>query len=257
LHIAELCIAFTRLTLLTGESRWVNYTKLNFNATYDDQVDTRLGGGMWWKKDKTTKNSCVNCPAAIAACLLAEATGDKSYYDKAKSLMDWEIKNMFESDNGKVYDSYNNSGEKGTWASTYNQGTFLGACTYLWKYTKDETYLNYANKAAEYAMKKLTSGGILDNGEASTSNGDLPGFKGILVRWLYRLAKETNNLEYLVFLQTNAATAYKNQNSEGLIWTNWRGTTPEPDVLTKDNGYIVFGMSTAVALMYNCQQWWE
>lgn len=251
------CIAFSRITLLTGEKRYANIAKTNFDQTYASQVDNQLGGGMWWKKDKTTKNSCANCPAAIAACLLAQTTGDNSYYDKAASLIDWEVKNMFEVANGKIYDSYNKQGEKGTWSSTYNQGTFIGACTYLWKYTKDDTYLKYANKAADFAIRKLTSGGILDNGEASTSNGDLPGFKGILVRWLYRLAKETENIEYLVFLQTNAATAYKNQNSEGLIWTNWRGTTPEPDVLTKENGYPVFGMSTAVALMFNCQQWWE
>ncbi len=249
------CIAFSRLYLLTKEQIYLTYAKTNFDATYKTQVDTKLGGGMWWKKDQTTKNSCVNCPAAIAACLLGKATKNNEYYDKAKSLIQWELDEMYEP-NGKIYDAYPLSGKKSTWASTYNQGTFIGACTLYYQYSKDEAYLGYANTAANYAMTKLTSGGILDNGEASTDNGDLPGFKGIFTRWFYRLAKETDNVDYLVFLQRNAQVAYENRNSEGLIWTKWNGKTPEPDKLTKENGYVVFGMSTALALLHNCHQWW-
>ena len=251
------CIAMARITLLTGEEKWIDYSKKNFDKVWESQVDTKLGGGMYWRKDQKSKNACVNGPAAIAACLLGQHTKDNTYYDKAKQLIDWEVSKLYEVNTGKVYDNINIQNKKSDWSSTYNQGTFIGACTYLWKHFNDETYLGYANKAAEFAMKKLTNGGILDNGEASTSNGDLPGFKGILTRWLYRLAKETNNIDYLVFLQNNAVVAFKNQNSDGLIWTNWKGKTPEAETLTRDNGYVVFGMSTAVALMYNCQQWWD
>ena len=250
------CIAFACITILTGDERWIGYAKDNFDKAWASEVNNILGGGMYWKKDHKSKNACVNGPAAIAACLIGQYTKDDSYYEKAKQLIDWMTTKLYQKGTGKVYDSIAVNGDVGDWSSTYNQGTFLGACTFLWKHYNDETYLGYANKAADYAIKKLTSGGILNNGEASTTNGDLPGFKGILVRWLYRLAKETNNVDYLVFLQNNAAAAYKNRNSDGLIWTAWGSKTPDSDTLKSENGYVVYGVSTAVALMYNCQQWW-
>ena len=97
--------------------------------------------------------------------------------------------------------------------------------------------------------------GIIDNNEASTSNRDLPGFKGILVRWLYRYAKYTKDLDVLAFLQYNAEHTYQMRNEVGIIWTDWTKKTLEQRYLDQ-GGYVVFGMSTAVALMHNCLPWW-
>ena len=254
------CIAFARIAKLTDNNTsklYAKYAKDNFDRVWARSYDTRLGGGLYWKKDNTTKNSCVNCPASIAACLIGDLYSDDTYYEKAKSLMDWEFKEMFEPENGKVYDAYPLGGEKSTWASTYNQGTFIGACTLLYKKYGDEKYIQYAGKAADYAMNRLTSGGILDNGEGnpSESNRDLIGFKGILTRWLYRYAKEVNSIEILSFLQQNMDKAYSNRNAQGLCWTQWQKKTP--DDVTNDPNYFLFGMSTCVALAYNCHQWWE
>ena len=246
-------IAYTRIYLLTGETSYLTVAKSNFDQMYARSWDEKLGGGLYWRNDNQTKNACINCPAAIAACLLAEATKDETYYDKATEVMDWVFKNLYQS-SGAVIDSYNLAGEKNMWASTYNQGTFLGACNLLYQKTGNEDYLDKANAAATYAMKHLTTSGILNGeGNPSPDNKDLPGFKGILTRWLYRFAKDTNNYEILLFLQTNASTAYQNQNSEGLIWTEWKNKTP--DNVTDAQGYYVFGMSTAVALMFNCLPW--
>lgn len=245
-----ICIAFSRITLLTGETKYYDIAKTNFDAVYKRAYDTKLDGGLYWRIENNTKNSCVNCPAAIAACLLAELSGDEGYYTKAKGLIDWELKYMFEKNTGKVYDAYNINGNINKWASTYNQGTFIGACTLLYKHYKDEKYLTYADKAAEYAMTKLVTNGVLDNGE--DNGNDLPGFKGILTRWMYRYAKEVGDVEILLFLQSNADAAFGNRNENGLIWTNWHRQTPEDPAA---EGHIVFSMTTAVALMYNCQPW--
>ncbi len=246
-----ICIAFSRITLLTGETKYYDIAKENFDAVYERAYDTKLGGGLYWRIENNTKNSCVNCPAAIAACLIAELSGNEDYYTKAKGLIDWELKYMFEKNTGRVYDAYNINGSINKWASTYNQGTFIGACTLLYKHYNDKNYLTYADKAAEYAMTKLVTNGVLDNGE--NSGNDLPGFKGILTRWLYRYAKEVEDVEILLFLQSNADAAFGNRNEEGLIWTNWHRQTPEDPAA---EGHIVFSMTTAVALMYNCQPWW-
>lgn len=254
--IMWICIAYCRITMLTGDETFYRMAKLNYDMTYERAYSTHLGGGLFWTTDNQTKNSCVNCPGAIAACLIGEISGDESYFEKAKGLIEWELENMYVASTGQVYDSYNLRGEKNQWASTYNQGTFVGANMLLYKHYGDESYLNNAKKAADYAMRHLTTGDGIINVEANLDNGDLPGFKGILTRWFYRFAKETNDLEILTFLQNNAAAAFNNRNSEGLIWTDWSSQTPEPDVIASNPGYRVFGMSTAVALMFNCQQWW-
>ncbi len=258
--IAWGCIAFARMHLLTKDTEnfnenYLNVAKSNFDMMYERAISDDLGGGLFWRTDNQTKNSCINCPASIAACLLGEATGDDSYYEKAKALMDWEFENMLNTSTGAVSDSYNLSGEISTWASSYNQGTFIGACTYLHKKYGDEIYLTNAAKAAQYAMKNLGNVGGVLNGEGNTN--DLIGFKGILVRWLYRyggylneLGQTDESITILNWLQLNADTAFGNRNANDLIWTEWANKTPN-DVSDKD----IYGFSPAVALLFNCQPW--
>ena len=249
--IMWICIAFSRISHLTGDAKYIKFAKQNFDQVWRRAWDEKLGGGLYWRTDNKTKNACVNGPAAIAACLIGDYYNDNNYYDKAKQIMKWEIEVLFDANTGRVYDAIKVTGGKDAYASTYNQGTFIGACTLLYQHTKDKQYLTYAGKAANFAMGSLTDNGVII---AEDSGNDLPGFKGILTRWLYRYAKEVEDLNVLFFLQKNAAIAYQNRNKDGLIWTNWAAkTSDDPDVVSK---YLIFGMSTSVSLMYNCQQWW-
>ena len=245
-------IAFSRITLLTGEKKYYEVAKKNFDAVYARSYDTKLGGGLYWDVDKTTKNACVNCPAAIAACYIAKYSGDESYYEKAKVLMDWTIDVLFDKSNGRVADRYEIQAGLKAGASTYNQGTFIGACTMLYQKYGNEAYLTYAKAAAEYAMKNLTDSttGVLDNNESR--DGAALGFKGIFARWARYYITETDDMNLLLFLQRNADVAYGNRNEKGLIWTSWHLKTPTAPVAEKHNA---FSMCTAVSLFYNCQMW--
>lgn len=248
--ISWICIAFARIYLLTGNKKYLNLSKSNFDTMWDRAYSPDvLGGGLWWKDDqKDTKNSCIQCPASIAACLIAKATGDDSYYEKAKELMDWEFENLFIPNTGKVYDNYQTNGNKSDWSSTYNQGTFVGACILLHEKYGDQKYLDYAAKAVGYGMSSLDNiNGVL-NGESG--GNDLPGFKGILTRWFYRYAEYTNDLDVLEWLQKNADTAFGNRNSKDKIWTHWAEPTDE------NTNYDIWGLSAAMALMFNCEPWW-
>jgi len=246
-------IAFSRITLLTGERKYYEVAKKNFDAVYARSYDTKLGGGLYWDVDKTTKNACVNGPAAIAACYIAEISGDESYFEKAKDLMAWEIDTLFDKNTGKVADRYELQGGILGGASTYNQGTLIGACTLLYQHYGDKTYLDYAQKAVDYARANLTelTFGVLDNNEVR--DGAAFGFKGIFARWAIRYAKETDNVDLLLFLQHNADVAYGNRNEKGLIWTSWHLKTPTDPVAEKHNA---FSMCSAVSLLYNCQARW-
>ncbi|MBR6768289.1 MAG: hypothetical protein IKM34_02240 [Clostridia bacterium] len=246
-------IAFSRITLLTGEKKYYEVAKKNFDAVYARSYDTKLGGGLYWDVDKTTKNACVNGPAAIAACYIAEISGDESYFEKAKVLMDFTIDVLYDKASGRVADRYELQGGLKAGASTYNQGTFIGACTLLYQHYGDKDYLDYAQKAADYARANLTelTFGVLDNNE--NRDGAAFGFKGIFARWARYYAKETNNVDLLLFLQHNADVAYSNRNEKGLIWTDWHLKTPTDPVAEKHNA---FSMCSAVSLLYNCQAWW-
>ena len=128
------------------------------------------------------------------------------------------------------------------WSSTYNQGTFIGSAMLLYEYTGDEKYLERANKSALYVMKDMYNNGIMNNEEPGN---DLPGFKGILARWLYRYALKTGKSEYVDWLRMNAESAWSNRNSEGLMWT-------QLGVKTEDGKeYDVFSMSAAVSVLVN------
>ncbi|MDF2945041.1 MAG: glycoside hydrolase family 76 [Herbinix sp.] len=242
--IMWMVIACTRAYLASGDEMFLTSAKEHFDAVWERGWSEDLGGGIWWRTDNQTKNACINCPATIAACLLGEALEDETYYDKAKQIMTWVTDNLYEPDTGHVYDSYNLQGEKNSWASTYNQGTFIGANNLLYQHFGEEIYLSQAANAANYTMNTMYTGQVMNNEDSSQ---DLIGFKGILTRWLYRFAIDQNKPEYIEWLKINAATAWSNRNSEGLMWTLWGNKTDD----TTD--YHKFGTSTAVSLLNNCR----
>ncbi|MBQ8187432.1 MAG: glycoside hydrolase family 76 protein [Clostridia bacterium] len=239
--IMWLTIALTRAYLYTGERKYLDTARLNFNKTYARAVSDELGGGLFWRVENQSKNTCVNCPGAVAAMFLFDATGDESYADKAAYCFDWAYRMMFEPDTGKVYDAINLDGRINKWSSTYNQGTFIGSALMLWKKTGDENYRTAADMAAKYVKDDMYHGGIMNNEE---SGNDLPGFKGILARYIRRYAALTGNGEYLDWLRTNADAAWENRNSAGIMQT-------QLGLKTEEKEYDVFTASAAVSVIVN------
>ncbi len=240
--IMWLTIAFTRAYLYTGEKKYLDTAVFNYEKTFARAKSDDLGGGLFWRIENESKNTCVNCPAAIAAGFLAQATGDETYYDKMFYCLDWAVRMMFEPDTGKVYDCINIDGRVSRWSSTYNQGTFLGACLMYYQKTGEEAYLRYAEAAARYTKDEMYHGGVMDNEEPGN---DLPGFKGILARYIRRFAHATGREEYLDWLRMNADSCYENRNSRGIMWTQLGHRTEERD------DYDVFAVSAGVSVVVN------
>lgn len=240
--IMWLTIALTRAYLYTGEKKYLDTARSNFDKTYARAVSDDLGGGLFWRVENQCKNTCVNCPGAIAAAFLAKATGEEGYYDKMFVCLDWAVRVMFELDTGKVYDCINLDGSVNHWSSTYNQGTFIGACMMYAEKTGDAKYLEYAGKAAEYVKDEMYGDGIMDNEEPGN---DLPGFKGILARYIRRYADMTGKTEYRDWLRRNADSAWENRNSQGIMWTQLGHKTED------NTEYDVFSMSAAMSVVVN------
>lgn len=240
--IMWLVIALTRAYLDTGKKEYLDTAISNFHMAYDRSYSEDLGGGLFWRIERQCKNTCVNCPAAIAAQYLAIATKDDCYYDKAKKCIDWAVQMMFEPSTGKVYDSIDLNGSVNKWSSTYNQGTFIGACMMYYEKTGNAAYFDYAEHAADYVMNEMYHSEIMDNEE---SGNDLPGFKGILSRYIRRFANATGKVEYLNWLRKNADSCYAGRNSKGIMWTQLSHKTEERD------DYDVFAVSAAVSVVVN------
>lgn len=257
--ITWMVLACIRAYKFFGTNDYLTKAKNNYDKMYARALQKY--GTLIWKQsqgNKLSTNSCINCPAVVAACYLGEMTGDKTYYDKALSLYAAQRKLLFEPSTGKVNDSGEWS-EAGVgkvnngWASTYNQGTMLGAALMLFEYTKDNTYKQDAERIHNWTYKNLCNSSHLLNA-CQTIAGDLCGFKGIYMRYCRRYAQELDHEDALQWMEFNAWHAYQNRNAEGVIWSAW--LTKTADDLKRTEGTETktcepFSASTAVSVAFN------
>lgn len=238
-----------RAYLLFGGDRYLDIAIKNYDIMYNRAITYGYNMLRWCEESdkRASTNSCINGPATVAACYLGIATGDESYFDKAKSIYAAQRQYLYvaEGDNaGWVYDSINMSdGSKNTWCSTYNQGTFLGAATMLYQHYGDEMYLNDAKNVMNYTLKALCNNNILRN--ENTNSGDLSGFRGVLMRYIRRFIVDLNQDQYLSFFKDNTRVAWMNRNSQNLIQSPWHAKTPENVTWDEFAGY------NAISLMAN------
>lgn len=245
--IAWIAIACVRAYLHTGNVIYLDKSKDQFDKMYARAFTNKYGGGLNWYETKTSKNTCIQGPAIVASCYLAQATGNKAYYDKAISLYSWSKIYLFNAATGKVNDNIDLDKNTGlikieTWSSTYNQGTFLGAAVMLYRHTGEANYLLDAERIAGYTRKNMYQDKIINNEDGGN---DLPGFKGIFVRYARMYTLETKKTDLVNWLLLNAKVAYNNRNSLNLIQTKWATKTPEGKPKS------AFGTSTAVSLLMN------
>ncbi len=239
-------------------SAYLNYAKTNFDKMYERALEP--GGSLRWKQHNDTwygSNSCINCPATVAACYLYEITGEEHYLEKAKNLYAFQRANLFNANTGQVYDSggWDESWTKfsvgNQWASTYNQGTMLGAATKLYILTGESQYKSDAIKVYNWSYNNLTNSNKIVH-VCQTATGDLCGFKGIFMRYARLYAQTFNNEAPMEWMEKNAWFAMQNANSKGIIWSRWLTKTPE-NFMEGDKSFRndPFGASTAVSVAYN------
>lgn len=207
-----------------------------------------LGGGIWWRKDNSSKNAPSNLPAAILAARLYREFNNADDLEWAKKIYNWQKDVLYEPNSGWVYDNIDAAGNKNTsWKFTYNQGTFIGAALELYLITNSSLYINDAIKAADYTV---SSGQLTDiaNGILKDEGGGDGGlFKGIFVRYFNRLIIDGNlesskKTQYINFLKTNAQKLWnggtnKSQILFGTAWNTQPGATT--DFTTQVSGVML------------------
>ncbi len=217
-----ICIANLRGYQMTGNARWREHARVSFDAVYARAWDTNFaGGGLFWKTENRSKNTCVNAPAAIAACLLWKAYGELKYRDIANKIIDWN-KKVLSDGHGWIYDSVRMDGRVSQVSFSYNQGTFIGACDFLGRTNDAAEVMDYAMHKQGISVREFQ---ILPPYRIST---DSAGFHGIFLRWAARFMRD-QHLEsaYLPWLQANALSAWSvRRASDNLSWCDWLQKTP-------------------------------
>jgi predicted alpha-1,6-mannanase (GH76 family) len=244
--LAWITIAAARAYKITGESSYLETAVSTFAyiwvRAYDPSDD-----GLWWTTDNTSKNACIAGPAAVAALLLHQCTGDDEYLDMAKTIFNWEVKTLYDA-SGMVHDHVTAEGVVSGGATTYNQGTFVGAAHLLNLATGTTDYEEYALTTARYTRDNCIAPGgakiLRGEYEKGDGNNDCAGFKGIFTRWCGLWARDTGNTEILDWMRTNVDAVLTNRNSFGLTWGHWADTTPE-------TALSPWECSSAVALLQN------
>lgn len=210
-------LAFARGGQLTGHPEYCAVAKANFDAVYSRAWDNVLGGGLYWTTDKGSKNACVNGPGACAASVLYQIYGDAAYSTKASNIYQWERSVLYNATSGAIADNIGTNGVISYWASTYNQGTFIGAANFL-------GLTNDAALAANYTMMNMSGGGLLPEYGIAGNNS---GFNAIFLRWLMRFMRDRNlQGTYEPWLQLNANAAWNLRRADNLSWCQWHSKTP-------------------------------
>jgi predicted alpha-1,6-mannanase (GH76 family) len=205
-------MAFARGGVDTGRTNYCLIAKTNFDACFARASDNALGGGIWWRTDKGSKNACANGPGAIAAYLLYQIYGDTNYLTKATNMYAWERSVLFNPNTGAIADAIDTNNVINYWSSTYNQGTFIGAANFL-------GLTNDAALAADYTMMNMSGSGILPEYGIGGNNS---GFNAIFLRWMTRFMKSRNLQSiYEPWLQLNATAAWNIRRPDGLSWCQW------------------------------------
>ncbi len=220
-----IALAQLRAYKATGNSKYKD-AALEIWEYIKEGWNENAGGGIAWRRSQSwSKNACSNGPAAILAARLYKEFSDEENRQWAVKIYEWLKSTLVNPVNGAVWDNVDSRTGfiKKDWIFTYNQGTFIGAAVELHQLFHEQSYLDDAILAANYAISNLVENSILKN-----EGGDDGGlFKGIFVRYFTLLVQQKRldvsmQRRFLQFIELNAET----------LWT--QGTTL-PTVLFSPN----------------------
>lgn len=227
-------LAWIRAFDLTQQTRYLDMAKTIFKDM-SGGWDATCNGGIWWSKAKTYKNAIANELFLEVAIRLHQRTpgdaGPGSFLDWAQREWTWfNGSGMINSDslvNDGLNSCANNAGT--TW--TYNQGVLIGGLVDLSNATGDAGLLVRAGAIAQASVNKLVDAhGVLHEPCEPSCGGDGPQFKGVLMRHLAELVKQTGDVQLRAFIERNADWIWNaSRNSQNQIGLAWSGPFDSAD----------------------------
>jgi uncharacterized protein YyaL (SSP411 family) len=185
-----------------------NVEYLNLAKKTEDFVlsgwDDKLGGGIYWRIDHKSKNTCSNAPAAAAALSIAEINHDKSLVDWAVKIRDWTTTTL-QTPDGLFWDNIALDGTITKWVFSYNSALMILTNTLLYKESKNPADLAAARRIADASITywQNPATGSLDGREKS------PIFTHLLCNAFINLYEVTHDVKYLNTVRAEATFAYR------------------------------------------------
>ena len=147
------------------------------------------GGGIWWRRNCDFKNVPANGPAAILLARWAEAGGERSDRQRARSMTEWMEQALVDEKTGLLWDGLYVHPD-GTVRDivktvyTYCQGVFLGVCVELAEGDTSGVWVARAERTINAVAAHLADQDVL----RGKGGGDGGLFAGILARYLTQAA---------------------------------------------------------------------
>ncbi len=217
---------------LTGRQEYLEMAKTIFE-NMKNGWDEKCNGGIYWKKGLPYKSAISNELFLLLGVRLALRDVNKLYYQEwALKEWNWFSKTGMITDLLLVQDGVRENCEARGRYYTYNQGVILAALVDLTQLTEEEQYATLATKIALAAIQNMsTSDGILKGHPKQEDGADGVQFKGIFMRHLAYLYKQTQNKTIKEYILENAESIKTSALQEGtfLIGSQWEGPFDSAD----------------------------
>jgi predicted alpha-1,6-mannanase (GH76 family) len=136
-----------------------------------------------------------------------------------------------------VADNWNNGRSDGG-ALTYNQGTFLGGCHWLYKLTGNQDYLDDAVTTTNYTIERMQAAGeggvMILNSESGATEGNNSMFRAIFLRYFVDIINESD-----VDVATRTVWYDNLKGWADYVWTDGKGIDKGTGIT--DPGEMLFG----------------
>lgn len=214
---------------LTNNKKYRDMAEIIF-ADMADSYDTTCNGGIYWKRPKHYKNAIANGLFALTAFRLHKADANKrangkSYLEWGEDIGRWFYRSGMLNAQWLIEDGLKNDctpNRGNNW--TYNQGVPIAVLCEAYELTRDDQWLQLADKIAGAVMNSMVyPSGVLKEKNEPNLNNDATQFKGIFMRHLGYLYSLNKKPEYKLFILKNADSIWNNArnpktNQLGAIW---------------------------------------
>ncbi|WP_078901572.1 glycoside hydrolase family 76 protein [Actinacidiphila yeochonensis] len=216
---------------LTGDHKYLDEAVTIGNYVNTLWDTSSCGGGVWWDRERTYKNSITNgLYVRMTAELHNRIPGDTTWLSRATTSWKWFQNSGLINSAGLVNDGLTSTcANNGQTVWSYNQGLAIGAATEIYRATGDRGALSTARRLADAAIAapSLVANGVLTEscdtgGNTCDDNGKQ--FKGIFMRYLQDLESVTGASSYATFARTQANTVWNNdRDSLNRLGEQWAG----------------------------------
>jgi predicted alpha-1,6-mannanase (GH76 family) len=211
---------------LTSERKYLEMAKTIFEDMKGGW-DDRCGGGILWKKGLLYKSAISNELFLLLATRLALRDENHEYYQVwAEKEWDWFLQIGMINDLPLIHDGVQEDCLAKGRHYTYNQGVILAGLVDLYRLEGKQEHIDLASKIAMAVIEYMsTPEGILKGHPKQEDGADGVQFKGIFMRHLGYLYKQTQNPILKEYLLKNARSIENSatQNGSSFIGSQWEG----------------------------------